>query len=193
MEVDWSVGEILKALEKHGLEDNTLVVFTSDNGPWLNSGSHAGSAGPLREGKGTSFEGGVRVPCIMRWPGHIPADTACDKIAATMDLLSTIAAIAGAPLPGHKIDGVNILPLLQGNLDAHPRDHFFYYYGRQFQAVRQGRRKLHLPHEYRSYEGVKPGKDGLPGPYNQGETGFELYDLENDIGEKHDAAEKYRV
>ncbi len=191
MEVDWSVGEILKALEKHGLKDNTLVVFTSDNGPWLNFGDHAGSAGPLREGKGTSFEGGVRVPCIMRWPVKIPANTVCRMFATTMDLLPTFAAIAGAPLPGHKIDGVNILPLLQGDFDSNPRDHFFYYYGKQLQAVRQGRWKLHFPHEYRSYEGVDPGKDGLPGPYSKGEIGFELYDLENDIGEKHDVAEKY--
>ncbi|MDH5743467.1 MAG: sulfatase-like hydrolase/transferase, partial [Candidatus Aminicenantes bacterium] len=191
MEVDWSVGEILKALEKHGLTNNTLVVFTSDNGPWLNFGEHAGSAGPFREGKGTSWEGGVRVPCIMRWSGHIPAGTVCDKMAATMDLLPTFAAMTGEPLPEHKIDGENILPLLSGDPDANPRNHLFYYYGKQLQAVRQGRWKLHFPHEYRSYEGVEPGKDGLPGPYAHGETGFELYDLKNDIGEKHDVADKY--
>ncbi len=191
MEVDWSVGEILKALEKHKIEDKTLVLFTSDNGPWLNFGDHAGSAGPLREGKGTSWEGGVRVPCIMRWPGHIPANTVCDKMAATMDLLPTFAAIVGAPLPDHKIDGVNILPLLRGDPDANPRDHMFYYYGRQLQAVRQGKWKLHFPHEYRSYEGAEPGRDGLPGPYSKGETGLELYDLENEIGEEHDVAEKF--
>jgi arylsulfatase A-like enzyme len=191
MEVDWSVGEILKALEKHGLTSNTLVVFTSDNGPWLNFGKHAGSAGPFREGKGTSWEGGVRVPCIMRWPGHIPAGKVCDKMAATMDLLPTFAAMTGAPRLEHKIDGENILPLLYGDPDANPRNHLFYYYGRQLQAVRQGRWKLHFPHEYRSYQGVEPGKDGLPGPYAHGETGFELYDLENDIGETHDVADKF--
>jgi arylsulfatase A-like enzyme len=191
MEVDWSVGEILGALKKHGLEKRTLVLFTSDNGPWLNFGEHAGSSGPLREGKGTSFEGGVRVPCIVRWPGHIPVNTVCDRTAATMDLLPTFAAISGAPLPDHKIDGVNILPLLLGEVGANPRDHLFYYYGRQLQAVRQDRWKLHFPHEYRSYEGVEPGKNGLPGPYNKGETGLELYDLDNGIGEKHDLAEKY--
>ncbi len=191
MEVDWSVGEIFKALEKHGLTNNTLVVFTSDNGPWLNFGKYAGSAGPFREGKGTSWEGGVRVPCIMRWPGHIPASTVCNKMAATMDLLPTFAAMTGAPLPEHKIDGVNILPLLKGESEANPRDHLFYYYGKQLQAVRQGRWKLHFPHEYRSYQGVEPGKDGLPGPYAHGRTGFELYDLENDIGETHDVADKY--
>jgi len=191
MEIDWSVGEILKALKRNRLEDNTLVVFTSDNGPWLNFGNHGGSALPLREGKGTSWEGGVRVPCIMRWSGHIPEGTACDKLSTTMDLLPTFAAIAGAPLPNHKIDGVNILPLLQGKPDANPRDHLFYYYGKQLQCVREGKWKLHFPHSYRSYQGVEPGMDGLPGPYTRGETGLELYDLENDIGEKHNVAEKH--
>jgi arylsulfatase A-like enzyme len=191
MEIDWSVGEILKTLEKHQLGENTLVVFTSDNGPWLNFGDHAGSAGPLREGKGTSWEGGVRVPCIMRWPGHIPPGAVCNRMAATMDLLPTFACITGAPLPKYKIDGVNILPLLEGEPNASPRNHLFYYYGHQLQAVRQGKWKLHFPHEYRSYEGVEPGKKGLPGPYNKGETGFELYDLKNDVGETTNVADKY--
>jgi len=191
MEIDWSVGEILKALKRNGLEDNTLVVFTTDNGPWLNFGNHGGSALPLREGKGTSWEGGVRVPCIMRWPGHIPAGRICDRIAATLDLLPTFAAISGAPLPKHKIDGVNIMSLLQGEPEANPRDHLFYYYGKQLQCVRQGKWKLIFPHTYRSYKGVKPGMDGLPGPYAKGETGLELYDLENDISEKCNVASKY--
>ena len=191
MEIDWSVGEILKTLKKHGLEQNTLVVFTTDNGPWMNFGNHAGSALPLREGKGTSWEGGVRVPCIMRWPGFISPGTVCDKLAATLDILPTFAAITGAPLPGHKIDGVSILPLLEGKPDANPRDHLFYYYGRQLQCVRLGKWKLHFPHKYRSYQGVKPGMDGLSGPYARGETGIELYDLENDISEKHNVADKH--
>lgn len=191
MEVDWSVGEILETLAKHGLEKNTLVIFTSDNGPWLNFGKHAGSSGPFREGKGTSFEGGVRVPCIMRWPGHIPANTECDRIAATMDILPTLAAVTGAPLPANKIDGVNILPLLEATPGAEPRDHLYYYYGKQLQAVRQGRWKLHFPHGYRSYEGVEPGKGGLPGPYNHGETGLELYDLETDWGETQNVAAEH--
>jgi arylsulfatase len=191
MEVDWSVGEIIKTLEKHDLAENTLVIFTSDNGPWLNFGAHAGSAGPFREGKGTSWEGGVRVPCIMRWPGNIPAGSECDRMATTMDVLPTLAAITGAKLPENKIDGVSILPMLKGDQDTNPRDHLFYYYGKQLQAVRQGRWKLHFPHGYRSYEGVEPGKGGLPGPYAHGETELELYDLENDIGEKHDVAVRY--
>ena len=191
MEIDWSVGEILKALKKYNLENNTLVIFTSDNGPWLNFGNHAGSTGPLREGKGTSWEGGVRVPCIMRWPGHIPSGTECHQMAATMDLLPTLAALAAAPLPEHKIDGVNIQGLLSGDPGANPRDQLFYYYGKQLQAVRQGKWKLHFPHGYRSYQGVEPGMDGLNGPYARGETGHELYDLEKDIGEKNNLAGQY--
>ncbi|NQT79118.1 MAG: sulfatase [Candidatus Aminicenantes bacterium] len=191
MEIDWSAGEILKTLKKHGLEENTLVVFTTDNGPWMNFGNHAGSALPLREGKGTSWEGGVRVPCIMRWPGIISPGTVCDNLSATMDILPTFAAITGAPLPEHKVDGVSILPLLEGKPDANPRDHLFYYYGRQLQCVRLGKWKLHFPHKHRSYQGVKPGMDGLSGPYARGETGIELYDLENDISEKHNVADKH--
>ena len=191
MEIDFSVGRILKALKKYALGDDTLVIFTSDNGPWLNFGNHAGSAGPLREGKGTMWEGGARVPCIMRWPGHIPAGTVCDKIAATIDLLPTIAAITEAKPPKKKIDGVNIQALLEGQKDANPRDHYYYYYGDELRCVRQGRWKLHFPHEYRSYEGVEPGRDGFRGPYAKGTTELALYDLENDIGERNNVAEKH--
>ena len=191
MEIDWSVGEILKALAKQGLEKDTLVVFTSDNGPWLNFGNHAGSAGPFREGKGSSWEGGVRVPCIMRWPGQISKGKVCDKMAATLDFLPTFAAISGSPLPEHKIDGINILPLLRGEQGADPRTHLYYYYGRQLQCVREGRWKLHLPHNYRSYQGVEPGRDGLGGPYARGQTDFELYDLDNDMGESIDVFDSH--
>jgi arylsulfatase len=191
MEIDWSVGEILKALKEHGLDERTLVVFTSDNGPWLNFGNHAGSAKPLREGKGTMWEGGDRVPCIMRWPGQIPAGTECRRIAATIDLLPTFAAISGAPLPTRKIDGVNILPLLKGEKGANPRDHFFYWWGRELQFVRQGKWKLVFPHTYTSYEGVEPGKDGMPGPTARGKTGLELYDLENDAEERMNVLDQY--
>ena len=191
MEIDWSVGQILQTLEKHGLAENTFVVFTSDNGPWLNFGNHGGSARQLREGKGTMWEGGARVPCIMRWPGLIQAGTICRKMAATIDLLPTIAEIAGAPLPDRPIDGVNILPLLKGEKNANPRDRYFYYYGEQLRCVRKGKWKLHFPHEYRSYEGVEPGNDGFPGPYATGKTGLELYDLENDIGETTDVTDQH--
>lgn len=193
MEIDWSVGEIMKALEKNGLEKNTLVIFTSDNGPWLNFGNHAGSNGGLREGKGASFEGGQREPCIMKWPGHIPEGTICNKLASTIDILPTLAAITNSPLPENKIDGVNILPLLLGEENASPRQTFLYYYRKNsLEAVRIGDWKLVFAHPGRTYIGFKPGVDGFPGganenfPYEEG-----LYDLRRDPGERFDVKEYY--
>ncbi len=196
MEIDWSVGQIIASLKQNGLEENTLVIFTSDNGPWLNFGNHAGSAGPLREGKGTSWEGGKRVPCLMRWPGVIPVDTVCDRLAANLDILPTFAAIAGSPLPEKKIDGVNILSLLKKAPGASPRDHIIFWYTEggeydQLEAVYDGRWKLHLPHKYRSYTGVTPGRDGLPGPYSHRETGLALFDLKEDVGETRDVKDQH--
>ena len=119
-EIDGSVGEILRTLEETGLDDRTLVLFTSDNGPWLSYGDHAGSAGPLREGKGTCYEGGIREPMIARWPGHIPPGTVCREPAATIDVLPTLAAMTDAPLPRSPIDGKDIRPLLFGEPGAQP-------------------------------------------------------------------------
>ncbi len=101
-EVDWSVGQILEAINRNRLDEKTLVIFTSDNGPWLSYGNHAGSAKPLREGKGTMFDGGCRVPCLMRWPGQIPADSECTEPAMTIDVLPTVADLIGAKLPDHR-------------------------------------------------------------------------------------------
>ncbi|MDC3336053.1 sulfatase, partial [Opitutales bacterium] len=136
MEVDWSVGEIMKTLRKHKLEKNTLFLFTSDNGPWLNYGDHAGSAAPLREGKGTMFDGGCREPTLAWWPGKIPANSVCKEPAMTIDLLPTITKMIGAKLPGHKIDGKNILPLMIRDDAKSPQKAYFFYYGNQLQAVR---------------------------------------------------------
>ncbi len=192
MEIDWSVGEILKALEENNLEDNTLVIFTTDNGPWLNFGNHAGSTGGLREGKGTSFEGGQRVPCIMKWPGNVPEGEVCNNLAATLDILPTLAEITGATLPDHKIDGVSILPLLKGDKNANPRDHLYYYYRQNsLEAVRKDNWKLVFPHPARSYVGVLPGNDGWPGEYNQIDVEFALYNLRRDPGEEYDVKELY--
>ena len=191
MEIDWSVGEIMQALKKFRLDENTLVIFTSDNGPWLNFGNHAGSALPLREGKGAAWEGGVRVPCIMRWPGRIPEGIESRQIASTIDLLPTIASITGASLPKNPIDGISILSVIEGKNEANPRETFFFYYDGELQAVRLGEWKLHFPHRYRSYVGVEPGKDGHPGPYATGTTGLELYNLEMDIGERTSVADKH--
>ena len=191
MEIDWSIGRVLEALRRHGLEKNTIVVFASDNGPWLNFGNHAGSAGPLREGKGTMWEGGCRVPCIARWPGRIPAGVVCNRMAATIDILPTFAEIAGATLPQRKIDGVSILPLLRGDRDANPRAIYWLYYGPTLTGVREGKWKLQLPHMSRTYEGFKPGRDGIPGKTGTRNLDLALYDLEADIGERTNLADEY--
>jgi arylsulfatase len=186
MEIDASVGRILAALKDHGLDRRTLVLFLSDNGPWLNFGDHAGSAGPLREGKGTEWEGGVRVPFVVRWPGRIRPGLVCRDLAASMDILPTVAAAAGARLPGREIDGLDLLPLLRGVRGSSPRNELYYYYGTELHAVRSGRWKLHVPHAYPSYEGMVPGRDGFPGETVRRETGYALYDLEEDVGERND-------
>ena len=192
MELDWSVGEILKALKENGLENNTLIIFTSDNGPWLNFGNHAGSAIPLREGKGTMWEGGPRVSTIMQWPDRIPPGIVCNQIASTIDILPTLTEITGAKLPINKIDGVSILPLMEGEKGAKPRNQFYYYYGGELIAVRKDNWKLVFPHKFRSYKGVEPGNDGFPGPYGKGiTTELELYDLDNDIGETTNLTAQY--
>ena len=190
MEIDWLVGEILGALKRNGLDENTLVVFTSDNGPWLSYGNHAGSAGPLREGKGTSFDGGHREPCIARWPGKIPAGTVCAEPAMTIDLFPTIARLIGAEPPAHKIDGLDIWPLFTGESGAkNPHDAYFHYYAQnELQAVRSGDWKLFFPHTARTMLGQEPGKDGTPGKYRPLPVTPALYNLRDDLGETRDLA-----
>jgi arylsulfatase A-like enzyme len=195
MELDWSVGQVLKTIEELKLDKQTLIIFTSDNGPWLNFGNHAGTTGGLREGKGCSFEGGQRVPCLMQWKGTIPAGTVCSRLVCGMDILPTLAEITGAPLPGKRIDGISILPLIKGDLNANPRKAFYYYYRKNnLEAVTDGDWKLVFPHPGRTYEGFMPGKDGIPGSTNENFP-FKggLYDLRRDPGERYDVAEMYPV
>ncbi len=212
-ELDWSVGEVLGALKKHGLEENTWVIFTSDNGPNLSYGAHAGSAGPLRGGKLTCFEGGVRMPCLMKWPGKIPAGRVCRELCTTMDLLPTIAGRIGGPLPKHAIDGKDIWPLLSGQDGARsPHEAFYYYADNELQAVRSGAWKLHFPHRYLVVNGT-PGKDGKPAGFDQlkpesltkhglegvasrhgyrvERCGLELYNLADDIGDTKNVAAQH--
>lgn len=191
MELDWSVGQVLRKLKDLQLDEQTLVIFTSDNGPWLSYGNHAGSAGPLREGKGTTWEGGVRVPCIMRWPGKIPADTSTDELAATIDIFPTIAGLIGGELPQHPLDGKDIWPLISGDEHARtPHEYYCYYWGNELQAIRSGPWKLHFPHNYRSLTGT-PGRDGLPDGYTQGKTDLALFNLTDDIGEQRNIASEH--
>ena len=187
-EIDWSMGEILAALAAHGIDDRTLVLFASDNGPWLVFGNHAGSAGPLREGKGTSFEGGVRVPAIARWPGRIPAGSASGAVLGLIDVLPTAARLAGAELPaGRVIDGRDAWPVLSG-ADAASFDERVWLVHRNggLEAVRRGRWKLHLPHPYATV--TVPGVDGDDGEGAVLQIGLSLFDLESDLGETRDVA-----
>lgn len=194
MEIDWSVGQILQKLRKEGLDENTLVVVTSDNGPWINYGNHAGSTGGLREGKGSSFEGGQRVPCLMQWKGTIPAGSVCNKLAVNIDLLPTFAHISGAAMPSHKTDGVNLFSLLQGDTKSTPRTSFLYYYRRNsLEAVSDGEFKLIFPHPTRTYEGFAPGNDGMPGRVDENKMLDEkiLIDLRRDPGERYNVLSQY--
>ena len=183
-EIDWSVGEIMKALKKHGLDRKTLVMFASDNGPWLSYGNHAGSSGGLREGKGTTFVGGVRVPFIARWPERIPRGKTCREPAMTIDLLPTLAGIVGASRPADRvIDGKDIWPLISGAPGAKsPHEAFFFYWNAGLQAIRSGKWKLHFPHPYTHMAGP-PGQDGKPNGYRNENIEMSLYDLEKDPAE----------
>lgn len=195
-EIDASVGSLMQALERTGQADNTLFLFCSDNGPWLSYGNHAGSTGPLREGKGTNFEGGVRVPFVARWPGRIPAGLVCSEPAMTIDVYPTIAGLLDVSLEDQRsIDGKDIWPLLAGEAGAvSPHEALFFYYNKNdLEAMRVGRWKLHFPHGYRSMVNRVMGADGIPGKYDYGvKTGVELYDLETDIGESRDVSGEHR-
>lgn len=193
MEIDWSVAKIMSAIKENGLDNNTLVIFTSDNGPWLHFGNHAGSTGGLREGKGTSFEGGQRVPCIVRWKGVVPEGTISNSLSSTIDLFSTVADFTGSPLPANKIDGVSLRAILQGDLSAQPRGEFYYYFRKNaLEAVRSGDWKLVLPHPSRTYENAKVGTDGFPGIVNDNfPVQQALYDLKRDPGERYDVQAQF--
>jgi arylsulfatase A len=194
MEIDWSVGQILNTVHRLGLDQDTLVIFASDNGPWLSYGDHAGSALPLREGKGTSWEGGTRVPFIARWPGHIPAGQVCREMAMTIDLFPTVANLVNAPLPLRKIDGLDIWPLLSGQRGAtNPHAAYYFYYGEnELQAVRTSRWKLILPHSYRTLAGVPAAHGGIPSQYhNLKLTSPELYDMKRDPRERKNVASRH--
>ena len=208
-ELDWSVGEIMATLRRLGLDGDTLVVFSSDNGPFLSYGEHAGSARPLREGKLTTFEGGMRTPCLVRWPGHVPAARVSDEPFSTMDFHVTFAALAGATLTAMKRDGVDVSPLLLGQPGAKGRDAFWFYSGEELHAVRRGDWKLHVPHDY-LVVAAEPGRGGKPSNYGKmkpdsielsgirgiasrhgyrvEQTGLALYNLRDDPSELHDLA-----
>ncbi|NKB89307.1 MAG: sulfatase-like hydrolase/transferase [Acidobacteria bacterium] len=191
-EIDWSVGQVFNALQRLGVDEQTLVVFASDNGPWLSYGDHAGSAGPLREGKGTAFDGGVRVPFLVRWPGTVEPRVIAAP-AMTIDVFPTLAETLGAPLPARPIDGATMWPLLSGlSAEAPQNAYAFYYRSNELHAVRSGRWKLVFPHTFRTMEGQAVGAGGIPGKYDyDAEIGLELFDLEADISETANVADDH--
>ncbi len=190
-EIDWSLGQIVRALESNGILDNTLVIFTSDNGPWLSYGNHGGKAGALRGGKFDVWEGGFRVPAIMSMPGTIREGVVNDETVTTMDILPTIAALADAPLPANKIDGMNILPLLEGGAMPDLNERYFYYYkDTSLLAVRKGVWKYVVAHQ--GAEVIEPGLDGRDGitDYNVA-IPEAIYHLGDDLGETTNLLGKY--
>jgi len=185
-EVDWSTGRILDTLRELKLDKNTLVIFTSDNGPWLIQGKDGGSAGPLHGGKGSTWEGGVREPTLAWWPGKIAAGSTCDAVAGNIDFLPTFVKLAGGSIPtDNKIDGKDITPLLLGQSKESPHEAWFYYHTHKLEAVRVGPWKLTIaPQPQRT--GYNKNEPRIPASLNQPR----LYNLDTDIGERHDVAEK---
>jgi arylsulfatase len=193
MELDWSVGEILKALKDNNLERNTVVIFTSDNGPWLSYGNHAGSALPYREGKGTAWEGGHREPFIIRYPDKLKGGHTIETPIMAIDILPTLAEITGSKLPKKTIDGKSAWKVFTGEIKESPQKaYFFYYKVNELHGVRYGKWKMYFPHNYRTMSGQQPGLDGLPGNYRFIDLEeIELYDLSNDISETKNVAKDY--
>jgi len=183
-EIDSSVGRILDTLDRLQLAENTVVVFSSDNGPWITYGNHAGSRGRFREAKGTAFEGGMRVPLIARWPSKIPPGKTCGELCTNMDILPTFTAIAGGKLGDRQIDGHDIRPLLLDQPGAKsPYEAFYYYWNHGLDGIRSGPWKLHFPHTFPSLTG-EAGRDGKPGGITQGKIELSLFNLADDPGEQ---------
>lgn len=192
MELDWSVGEIIKALDNAGIREDTLVIFSTDNGPWASYGDHAGSAGIFRGFKHTNWEGGNRVPTIMSWPGKIPANTYCDQLASTIDILPSIARLIDGKLPAHKIDGKDIRHLMFGQGEQVSPHEFFPFYGRgELQAIRSEHWKLVFPHKYSALNGRPGGTGGLPVEYDTNTAELALYNLDTDPSETTNVKDQY--
>lgn len=191
-EIDDSMRQILEALKANGLSDNSIVIFTSDNGPWLNFGNHNGSSGGFREGKGASWEGGQRVPCIVYWPSKIKEGRINNNLTSSMDIFATIAEITNYSENPNQIDGISFLSQINNPKAEASRKSMYYYYNQNdLEAVRFENWKLVFPHKSRSYEGVLPGNDGFGGNYNELQVKtMELYDLRRDPGERYNVIEQ---
>ena len=180
-ELDWSVGQVLEALKRNGIDDNTLVVFTSDNGPW-----YQGSAGNLQGRKGSTYEGGVRVPFIARFPGRIPAGQVSQGLSSMMDVLPTVARVTGAPIPADPVDGVDIWPVLAGEKPYVDREVLLFFDNWHIQCVRWGPWKLHLAR----YNSVAWTVDPPGGRWNLRLPSPELYHIDIDPSEAYDRAQE---
>ena len=189
-EIDASVGQILETLKENELEENTIIIFTSDNGPWLSYGGHSGSSGIYREGKGTNWEGGHRVPAIVYFPKRIESNTRIDLPAMGIDWLPTLTDFTGSSLPEKKIDGESLVPLLTKMTSEAPHENFFFYYRtNELHAVRHKNWKFYVPHTYRSLNGKVGTNDGYPIPYDMNEIETPvLFNLETDPEENRDVA-----
>lgn len=192
MEIDWSVGQLMQTLNELGINDNTMVMFMSDNGPWIAYGNHGGSTGGLKEGKETSYEGGISSPLLISYPPLISANKTIDTPINGIDLLPTIAAIAKADLPTKKIDGVDISAQLSGAATDMAHDCYFFYMNKnQLEAVMTDQWKYVLPHTFNSLNGRSGGKDGALAAYEKKVVEAELYDLTIDRIEKHNVISKH--
>jgi arylsulfatase A len=191
MELDWSLGEIMDALEENGVKDNTIIIFTSDNGPWLSYGNHSGQT-PYREGKGTSFDGGIRSPLVISYPGHIDSNTVSHDTFFSIDFLPTLATLAGAELPAYEIDGKDVWGLITGENIENPHDFYAFTFNQELQGVfsGDGKWKLVLPHSYRTV--VRGGIDGEAGIYRQEPIEEPmLFDMVHDPYEKINVIDEY--
>ena len=192
-EIDWSVGEIVAALKRAKIDERTIVMFTSDNGPWLIFGNHGGSAGSFAGGKKQTLEGGMRVPMIIRWPGRISAGMECRKLVTALDLTPTLLALVGTTIDKSKIDGRDVSPwLLQQDEAKVPDKPFFFFWKRELRAVRSGRWKLqleHIDHQTPDPNGV--GNGGKRGAVMKVSRPQALFDLQADPGETMDVSKRH--
>lgn len=191
-EIDYSVGRVLDKIEESGLTKNTIIVFTSDNGPWLSYGNHSGSSGIYREGKGTTWEGGVRVPSIIKFPNGLKSNEIDEPIMA-IDWMPTFANITGSKLSQNKIDGKDIWPLLSGEVDQSPHEKLYFYYRvNELHSIRMNNWKIQFSRTYRSLNGKAGGKDGIPVKYDMNLIDKnELYNLKDDPRERINVYDKF--
>ena len=191
LELDWSVGEITSTLKDNRLDKNTIVIFTSDNGPWISYGNHAGKT-PFREAKGTSFDGGIRSACIIKYPLQIEPNTISTKTFFSIDILPTLCHLTGVQFPENEIDGINVWDLIRDRPEAeNPHEYYAFSTGSRFEGIisGDGHWKLHLPHSYRTL--VEAGSDGAPGIYRQDSVPASLFNMNEDPFETDDLMDEY--